>query len=71
MLYGERGLVGIEVTRSSVFRESDLATLRLFQSDYRVAHCFLFYGGTREYEVDGIRVIPLTDALPRLGELLG
>lgn len=70
VLYGERGLVAIEVKRSSTYREADLATLRLFQGDYPMARCFLFYGGSRAYEIDGIRVLPLATALPELEALL-
>ncbi len=71
VLYGERGLVAIEVKRSSTYREGDLATLRLFRHDYPMARCFLFYGGTRSYDVDGIRVLPLSKALPDLESLIG
>lgn len=71
VLYGERGLVAIEVKRASVFRGSDLDTLRLFLGDYPMARCMLFYGGTRAYDVDGIRVLPLARALVELPDLLG
>ena len=70
VLYGERGLVAIEVKRSAHYQERDLAGLRLFVDDYPMARCFLFYGGDREYEVDGIRVIPLAHALPSLPAIL-
>jgi len=66
VLYGDRGLVAIEVKRSPTFRERDLAELRLFAADYPVARCVLLYGGMREYIVDGIRVLPLASALPDL-----
>jgi hypothetical protein len=35
-----------------------------------MARCFLFYGGSRTYEIDGIRVLPLATALPELEALL-
>lgn len=70
VLYGKHGLVAIEVKRSSVYREPDLAPLRLFQEDYPSAACFLLYGGARTYDVDGIRVLPLAQALAELPELL-
>lgn len=70
VLYGERGLVAIEVKRSSRYREDDLAPLRLFRGDYPMARCALFYGGARSYEVGGIRVLPLGRALAELPELL-
>jgi uncharacterized protein len=70
VLYGQRGLLAFDVKRASTFREADLATLRLFSTDYPMARCFLFYGGKNSYEVEGIQVIPLTTALPSLGDLL-
>jgi hypothetical protein len=60
----------MEVTRASRVRKSDLATLRIFQSDYPVARCVLLYSGHREYEVEGIRVLPLESALPGLARIL-
>jgi uncharacterized protein len=71
VLYGERGLVAIEVKRSSHYREQDLGALRVFGQDYPMARRFLFYGGDREYELDGIRVLPLARALPDLPTILG
>jgi uncharacterized protein len=71
VLYGERGLVAIEVKRSSRYVERDLANLRLFGQDYPMAHRFLFYGGDREYIADGIRVVPLARALPDLPSIIG
>jgi predicted AAA+ superfamily ATPase len=70
VLYGERGLIAIEVKRASRYTERDLAALRLFKSDYPVARCILLYGGRHEYQEEGIRIVPLATALPRLGSLL-
>jgi predicted AAA+ superfamily ATPase len=70
VLYGKGGLLAFEVKRSSTYRARDLDTLRRFSSDYPMARCFLLYGGKAAYEVDGIRVLPLHEALPVLGELL-
>ena len=70
VLYGERGLVAIEVKRSATFRDRDLADLRLFATDYPAARCLLLYGGEREYVVGKMRVVPLAAALPRLGALI-
>jgi predicted AAA+ superfamily ATPase len=70
VLYGERGLIAIEVKRNARFRDDDLATLRLFGRDYPMARRLLLYGGTREYDVKGIRVLPLASALLDLPRLL-
>ena len=71
VLYGERGLIAIEVKRSSRYREHDLANLRRFRDEYPVAQCMLFYGGERKYEIDGVRVLPLAGALRDLPTILG
>jgi predicted AAA+ superfamily ATPase len=71
VLYGKRGLHAFEVKRTSVYRERDLSALRSFAADYPMARCTLLYGGRASYEVDGMRVLPLGEALPKLAELLG
>lgn len=58
--------------RAARLHDGDLATLRLFATDYPVARCILLYGGQREYLIEGrIRVIPLAVALPSLRQILG
>lgn len=70
VLYGEHGLHAFEVTRSPVFRESDLHGLRMFGEDYPAARGHLFYGGTKHYRFGNIEVHPFADALPGLGDLI-
>jgi predicted AAA+ superfamily ATPase len=70
VLYGERGLHAFEVKRSARFREGDADSLRLFREDYPSATCTLLYAGERALEVDGVRVLPLQEALPQLPGLL-
>ncbi len=70
VLYGERGLHAFEITRSSIFRESDLDGLRLFCSDYPSARGHLFYGGDKNYRFGSIDVRPLAEGLPGLAEIL-
>lgn len=67
VLYGKRGLHAFEVTRSSVFRQTDLDGLRLFCADYPFAQGHLFYGGTKRYRFDAIEVVPLGEGLSSLG----
>lgn len=45
VLYGERGLFGIEVKAASVIREKDLAGLREFKEDYPKSKLIFLYGG--------------------------
>jgi len=51
-------------------KSTDLEPLRLFATDYPMAKGILLYGGKASYEVDGIRVLPLREALPQLRDLL-
>jgi predicted AAA+ superfamily ATPase len=70
ILYGPRGLFALEVKRSSVFREKDLAGLKLFLSDYPEAKGLFVYGGTAEYIFGGIHVIGLDAALRQLPQII-
>lgn len=70
VLYGERGLHGIEVKRSAALREGDLRSLQLFGEDYPEAVLHYFYGGSRRYRVGRVNVMPLAEALPKLHTLL-
>lgn len=71
VLYGERGFHAIEVKRSSLFRKADLASLELFLQDYKEATGTFLYLGEKTYQFDRIRVVPLSEALPTLGEIIG
>jgi predicted AAA+ superfamily ATPase len=70
VLYGERGLCAVEVKRASRLRDGDLAGLRAFRSDYPMARALVLYGGTRRYHEDGIEVLPVGEALPRIDDLI-
>jgi uncharacterized protein len=70
VLYGERGLHAFEVKRSSRFRESDIATLRLFCADYPEARGCLLYGGRHRYRFGAVDVLPLDEGLADLGARL-
>ena len=71
VLYGPRGLHAIEVKRASRFREDDIASLRLFCTDYPQAHGLLLYGGHQRYRFGTIDVVPLEAGLAELGDRLG
>jgi uncharacterized protein len=71
VLYGERGMLAIEVKRSARYAERDLTALRMFAGDYPMARRLLLYGGDRRYRTnDGIDVVPLAEALPDLPSIL-
>ena len=63
VLYGERGLLAIEVKCSPQVRSKDLAGLRAFLADYPEARALLLHGGAREEHHEGIVARPLDTGL--------
>lgn len=70
VLYGERGLLGFEVKRTSQFRSEDLAGLRAFRADYPMARAILLYGGRKRLTQDGCEVIPFGEGVMELRAML-
>lgn len=70
VLYGERGLIAIEVKRAAQLRASDFASLRAFADEYPMAKTFLVTGGSKEQREGKIQVFPIADFLQRLPELV-
>lgn len=70
VLYGERGIVAIEVKHTGRIRPGDLAGLRAFLGDYPEARAILLFMGTRAEQHGEIAALPVGEILPRLGELL-
>ncbi len=71
VLYGERGLIAVEVKNTGRVLERDLSGLRSFSRDYPEARCLLFYRGDRREYCDDIEIIPVHEALRHLPSLLG
>lgn len=70
VLYGKKGLIGIEVKRSKTIQPKDLKGLTTFLHDYPQAKLYIFYGGhTRQY-FGKIEAIPFEEALKTLPTLL-
>jgi predicted AAA+ superfamily ATPase len=70
VLYGARGLLAFEVKRTSRLSPEILKGLKSFRADYPMAHTILVYGGRRELNEGGIRVLPIETALQELPDLL-
>jgi uncharacterized protein len=70
VLYGERGLVAIEVKMTSRMRTDDLRGLRRFLADYPQARAFLVYTGTRRLHESGIEIVPADEMIRTLAGLL-
>jgi uncharacterized protein len=70
ILYGPKGIIGIEVKRSRKIDPGDLVALRAFQRDYPTAKLYLLYGGAERLYFDSIEVIPFVEALQSLSSFL-
>jgi hypothetical protein len=70
VLYGERGLLALEVKRSARVRSEDLRGLRLFREDYPEARAILLYPGSRRSREGGIEVVPLDEGPREMERLL-
>ena len=70
ILYGPKGIIAIEVKRSSRVDVKDLRGLALFGKDYPEAKRFVFYGGKRREYLEGVQYIPIEEALMTLSEIL-
>jgi predicted AAA+ superfamily ATPase len=70
VLYGESGLIAIEVKRAASIRSRELSGLKTFAKDYPESTRYMFYGGKKRKFVDGINLIPTDDALRDLPTLL-
>lgn len=71
ILYGEKGLLAIEVKHSDRVRREDLAALELFGEDYSVARKIYVYGGNRRYVERGIELWPAEEFFRSCRQILG
>jgi predicted AAA+ superfamily ATPase len=70
ILYGEQGLIAIEIKRTAQIRNSELRGLKAFARDYPQAVMYLLYGGKKELFIDNITLLPIDTALAKLPDLL-
>ena len=70
VLYGEQGLIAIEVKRTSIVRHRDMSGLKAFLNDYPMGKPYLFYGGPHHLFENGIELIPLEKAIINLPDIL-
>lgn len=70
ILYGERGLVAIEVKHADTIRNRDLSGLKAFANDYPEARLMLVYMGHRREQRGEIAIHTAADFCRRLPELL-
>ncbi len=70
VLYGPRGLLAIEIKRSTQIQHKDTRVLREFKKDYPPAKCYVFYGGPSPVYMDEVTVLPIEHALGNLHQIL-
>ncbi len=70
VLYGERGIVAIEVKRTRRATREDLSGLALFKADYPSARCALLFGGDRREYRNGIELIPFDEGFRTLADII-
>ncbi len=70
ILYGERGIFAFEIKRTSKLRSNDSKSIELFKEDYPMAKCFILYGGTRTYSHINTAIIPFSEAIKNLKDIL-
>jgi predicted AAA+ superfamily ATPase len=70
VLYGPKGMKAFEVKRTGKVSGSMLKGLKVFLKDYPLAKAYFIYGGERALWEDGVRIIPVKDALGRLPAIL-
>jgi hypothetical protein len=71
VLYGQRGLVAVEVKRSGRVGREDLAGLLKFRENYPRARLVLLHGGTRRWHESGVDVMPVGEALADFDHTVG
>lgn len=70
VLYGESGLIALEVKRASQPRKQDMRGLKAFLKDYPAARAYILYRGRETRFVDSITWVPVDQALRTLPALL-
>lgn len=71
ILSGPHGLIAVEIKRAEKVSQNDAKALKAFKEDFSEAKLFLIYGGEQRLYFNEIEVLPMTDALKRLPEILG
>lgn len=70
VLYGPRGLLAIEIKRSTQLQHKNTRALREFKKDYPATKCYVFYGGSVPLYLEDITIFPIQHALTNLRALL-
>ena len=71
VLYGERGIVALEVKRGDRVTAENLGGLSAFLQEYPMAQAYFLHGGTREGWEKNIRILPVENFLKNIAQVLG
>lgn len=70
ILYGPKGLLAFEVTKTARVNSAVLSGLKSFLTDYPIAKAYFVYGGTRRMHEGKIEIMPVLESLKNLKALL-
>ena len=70
ILYGEKGLMAIEVKLAHKIRTEDYQSLLTFMKDYPQTKALILYTGPQSYSFKNIQVLPVEDFLKDKGRFL-
>lgn len=70
VLYGEKGIRAFEIKRTNKVSKIMLKGLKSFLADYPMAKAYFIYGGSRQMRDGKISILPMSDTLKHLSEIL-
>ena len=70
VLYGNKGLLALEIKRKTHIIDNDLNGLKAFKKDYPEAKCFLFCGAKKQEYRGDITIMPVEKAMDEMEEIL-
>lgn len=70
VLYGEKGLLALEIKRAGRIAGAHLRGLRAFLKDYPMAKVYFLYGGRRRLSENQIHILPMETAFRELPRIL-
>lgn len=70
ILYGPKGLLAFEVTKTARVNSAMLGGLKAFLTDYPMAKAYFVYGGTRRMHEGKIEIVPVEEMMRALRTLV-
>ena len=70
ILYGQKGIIAMEIKRKARINNKDLKGLKLFTKNYPGVRPYLLYGGDKIFYEDNITIIPIKKFLDNILKIL-